>query len=599
MRTLRIFLIALLFVAACGQKTDSGAEAGATTTDSERLNVMVEEYFQENLEMNPIFATFIGDNRYNDRLAISIGPEHRAASLAMEQRYLARLGEINPEHLEGQDLLSYEIFKRDLEEAIEAFEYPSHLIPVNQFFSFPNFMALLGSGANVQPFDTVEDYDNWLGRAADIPVWMDQAVANMREGIEAGVVQPRILMEKTLPQLQAHIIDNPEDTIFYRPITNMPEDFSDEDRDRLTVAYMAAISEQIVPAYQRLHDFIRDEYIPKARETVGLKDLPDGDAWYAFLVRRTTTTDLTPVEIHQIGLDEVVRIHGEMAGVMEQVGFEGTLHEFFDYLNSDLQFYAKTREELIDGYYALRDDVHAKALKLFYALPKSDYEIRAVEPFREKSASGGSYTAASPDGSRPGIFYANTYDLSARPKWAMESLFLHEAVPGHHFQNALHRELEDLPSFRRFGGNTAYGEGWGLYSESLGKALGVYTDPYQYFGALNAELWRAIRLVVDTGYHYLGWTRQDVLDYMYENSATKEARAVSEAERYIAIPSQALAYKIGQLKILELRARAEAALGNDFDVKAFHQEVLEDGELPMAILEAKIDRWIGEQRDAA
>ncbi len=598
MRTLRIFLIALLFVAACGQKTDSGAEAGATTTDSERLNVMVEEYFQENLEMNPIFATFIGDNRYNDRLAISIGPDHRAASLAMEQRYLARLGEINPEHLEGQDLLSYEIFKRDLEEAIEAFEYPSHLIPVNQFFSFPNFMALLGSGANVQPFDTVEDYDNWLGRAADIPVWMDQAVANMREGIEAGVVQPRILMEKTLPQLQAHIIDNPEDTIFYRPITNMPEDFSDEDRERLTAAYAAVISEQIVPAYQRLHDFIRDEYIPKARETVGLKDLPDGDAWYAFLVRRTTTTDLTPAEIHQIGLDEVVRIHGEMAGVMEQVGFEGTLHEFFDYLNSDPQFYAKTREELIDGYYALRDDVHAKALKLFYAFPKSDYEIRAVEPFREKSASGGSYTAASPDGSRPGIFYANTYDLSARPKWAMESLFLHEAVPGHHFQNALHRELEDLPSFRRFGGNTAYGEGWGLYSESLGKELGVYTDPYQYFGALNAELWRAIRLVVDTGYHYLGWTRQDVLDYMYENSATKEARAVSEAERYIAIPSQALAYKIGQLKILELRARAEAALGNDFDIKAFHQQVLEDGELPMAILEAKIDRWIADQDDA-
>jgi uncharacterized protein (DUF885 family) len=324
--------------------------------------------------------------------------------------------------------------------------------------------------------------------------------------------------------------------------------------------------------------------------------LPGGEEWYAFLVRQRTTTDLSPQEIHQIGLDEVARIHGEMQGVMDEVGFEGDLKEFFEYLNTDGQFYYDEPEQLIQGYRDMSDHIESLTPKLFSVFPKTDFEVRAVEPFREKSASGGQYRRGTPDGSRAGVFFANTYDIKARPKWAMESLFLHEAIPGHHFQISIQQEIERLPRFRRFGGYTAFTEGWGLYAESLGKELGVYTDPYQYFGALNAELWRAIRLVVDTGLHFKGWSRQEVLDYMYANSAVKEARAVSEAERYMAIPGQALAYKIGQLKILELRNRAEEALGDRFDVRAFHTEVLTDGSLPLNMLDAKIDRWIEAQR---
>jgi uncharacterized protein (DUF885 family) len=296
--------------------------------------------------------------------------------------------------------------------------------------------------------------------------------------------------------------------------------------------------------------------------------------------------------VHAIGLSEVARIHGEMKGVMQKVGFEGDLNAFFDFLNTDPQFYFTERQDLLDGYIALRAVIEPNTSKLFRDIPKADFEIRLVEPFREKSASGGQYRAASPDGSRKGVFFANAYDLSARPKWAMESLFLHEAIPGHHFQAAVTLELNQLPKFRQFGGYTAYGEGWGLYAESLGIELGAYTDPYQYFGKLSAELWRAIRLVTDTGFHYYGWSREQVLDYMYANAPIAEARAVSEAERFMALPGQALAYKIGQLKIQELRERAEVALGDDFDIREFHLQILGDGELPMNLLEARVDGWI-------
>jgi uncharacterized protein (DUF885 family) len=326
-----------------------------------------------------------------------------------------------------------------------------------------------------------------------------------------------------------------------------------------------------------------------------MEGLPDGRAWYAYNLKRITTTDYTPAQIHQIGLDEVKRIHGEMAGVMRQVGFKGTLDEFFRFLNTDPQFFFDRREDLIAGYDVLRRRVNPQLPKLFEILPKADYEVRAVEPFREKSAAGGQYQAATEDGSRPGIFYANAYDLSARPRWAMEALSLHEANPGHHFQISIQREQQGLPKFRRFGGYTAYSEGWGLYAESLGPELGMYTDPYQYFGRLEGELWRAIRLVVDTGLHSQGWTREQVLAYMDENSSAAEARRVSEAERYMAIPGQATAYKIGQLKISELRARAEQALGPKFDIRKFHTAVLVDGALPLDVLEAKVDRWIASQ----
>jgi uncharacterized protein (DUF885 family) len=566
--------------------------AEASLAASEDLHQLFEEYFEGRLLLNPTFATYIGDNRYNDRYVNNISPAWREAARALEMDALARVNAIDPGSLEGQELLSYEIFKSDRMIALEDYDFPSHLMPINQFYSAPNGFVQLGSGTGIQPFDTVEDYDNFLGRIGGFITWTEQAEANMREGMSQGLTQPRVLMERVVPQLESQLVPAAEDSDFYKPVSNMPESFSAADRDRLTAAYVEAIETRLIPAYRRLRDFVRDEYIPAARETHGINVLPGGVERYAYLVREITTTDLTPEQIHAIGLAEVSRIHEEMQGVMNQVEFDGDLQAFFAFLNIDSQFYFTERQDLLDGYNALRDVIEPNAPRLFKTIPKAGYEIRLVEPFREKSASGGQYQGASPDGSRPGVFYANAYDLSARPRWAMDSLFLHEAVPGHHFQGALTLELDELPRFRQFGSYTAYGEGWGLYAESLGRDLGAYTDPYQYFGKLNAELWRAIRLVVDTGLHYYGWTREEVLEYMYANSAVAEARAVSETERFMAIPGQALAYKIGELKIQELRARSEEALGDAFDIREFHAQVLEAGELPLGVLEARIDRWI-------
>jgi len=577
-------------VAASAASQESAADAALQAR--QELHQLFEDYFESYLELNPTFATYIGDNRYNDRYANDISPEWLAAARQLDVDSLERLSAIDPSLLEGQDLLSYEIFKSDRETDLMDYDFPWQLMPINQFYSAPNSFVQMGSGAGTQPFNTVQDYENFLGRVDGFVTWVEQARINMRQGMEQGLTQPRILMERTLPQLESQIVASAQESGFYQPIRDLPENFSEADRERLTELYTAAIEKQLIPAYQGLHDFIRDEYIPEARESHGMNALPGGPERYAYLVKRTTTTDLTPQEIHEIGLAEVARIHGEMQEVMNEVEFEGDLKAFFDFLNTDPQFYFTERQQLLDGYIALREVIEPNAPRLFKTIPKADYEIRLVEPFREKSASGGQYRGASPDGSRPGVFFANAYDLSARPNWAMESLFLHEAVPGHHFQGALTLELDDLPKFRQFGGYTAYGEGWGLYAESLGRDLGAYTDPYQYFGKLNAELWRAIRLVVDTGIHYYGWTREQVLDYMYANSAVAEARAVSEAERFMAIPSQALAYKIGQLKIQELRDRAEEALGENFDIREFHAQVLEAGELPLNVLDARINRWI-------
>ncbi len=584
---------ALLLVAACGQSKE---EATTEVVDaSAALHALFDEHFERNLEMNPLSATFIGDNRYNDRLANSNSAEYRAAAEAMDKEFLDRLLEIDRSALGYQDQLSYDLFRINREQSLEGNQFPFHLQPINQFYSITNFFVQLGSGTSAHPFKTVKDYDDFLSRADDYSEITDTIIANMKEGMQKGVTQPRILMEKLLPQVDAHVVDKAEDSNFWGPIENMPEDFSDEDRERLTAAYEDKIMNTIVPAYQRISNFLGDEYIAAARETVGLYAQPNGDDWYAYMVRIRTTTDMTPDEIHQIGLDEVARIHEEMRGVMKDVGFEGDLKEFFEFVNTDEQFFYDEAEELIQGYRDMADHITELSKNLFDVMPKTAFEVRRVEPFREASAAGGSYQAGTPDGSRPGIFYANAYDIKARGKWAMESLFLHEAIPGHHFQIMIQRENEDLPGFRRFGGFTAYSEGWGLYAESLGKELGVYTDPYQYFGGLNAELWRSIRLVVDTGLHAKQWSRQDVLDYMYANSAVAEARAVAEAERFMAIPGQALAYKVGQLKIRAIRDKAEAALGDKFNVKDFHTEVLKDGAMPLSMLEAKIDRWIATQ----
>ena len=576
--------------------TTASSPVAGTATEAQRLGELLDAYFEDRLKLQPLMATSIGDPRYNDRYEVTISPEWRARSEQLERDTLARVRQIDANRLSGQDLLSYQIFKSARERDIEGLRFPQHLIPINQFYSAPNSFAQLGSGNGMQPFVTVQDYDNFLKRVDGFVAWTDQAIVNMREGVQKGYTLPRVLAERVLPQLQAHVVARPEDSIYWGPVQKLPETFGAADRERITVAYRAAIETKLVPAYRRLHDFMRDDYLPKCRSSVGLDALPDGAAWYAYRVRDTTTTDLTPAQIHDIGLGEVKRIHAEMQGVMKQVGFKGTLQEFFVFLNNDPQFVWPSREALIQGYADIKKRVDPQLPKLFEILPKADYEVRAVEPFREKSAAGGSYQAASEDGSRPGIFYANAYDLKARPKWAMEALSLHEGNPGHHFQISIAREQKDLPRVRRFGGYTAYSEGWGLYAESLGPDLGMYEDPYQYFGRLEGELFRAIRLVVDTGLHSKGWTREQVLEYIDANSATSEARRVAETERYIAIPGQALAYKIGQLKISELRARAEQALGDRFDLRKFHTAVLIDGALPLDVLEAKVDRWIEAQK---
>lgn len=603
---LAIQAVTLFLLAACSPP-DAGSTAGhdgvnpaqdAITAERQlvaQLEETYESYFDRVLELNPTFATFVGVHTWDDRYPNYLGPEHRAAETALTEEYLARVSAIDASGLQGQDRLNLEMFRNSLELDLEGAKFQEHLMPINQFSNPANSFVQMGSGSSIHPFRTVQDYDNFLSRMDGFVVLLEQARANMREGMAAGYVQPRILMEKVIPQLEAQLVENVEESAFYQPIRNMPDSFSAEDATRLTDAYTDAIGRKLVPSFAALAGFIRDEYLPATRETHGIDGVPDGQAYYAYLVRRTTTTDMTPAQIHELGLSEVVRIKASMQSVMDEVGFEGDLSAFFEYLNSDPQFYYDESAQLIDGYNALRDEVHAKVMSLFSKFPKAEYEIRAVEPFREQSAAGGSYMRASPDGARPGVFYANTYDIKARPKWAMESLFLHEAVPGHHFQGSWSLEIEDLPRFRKFGRYTAYSEGWGLYAESLGKEMDMYQDPYQYFGALNAELWRAIRLVVDTGLHSKGWTREQVLEFMYANSASKPARAIAEAERYMAIPGQALAYKVGQLKISELRARAEAALGEKFMVRDFHDQVLDDGAVPLSVLEAKIDRWINSQ----
>jgi uncharacterized protein (DUF885 family) len=588
-------LAALFLVAACGEPQEQAATDAPQASANTTLHALFDEHFERNLELNPLSATFIGDYRYNDRLANSNSPEYLAEAAAMDEEFLSRLLEIDREQLDYQDQLSYDLFKINREQSLEGNQFPFQLQPVNQFYSTTNFFVQLGSGSSAHPFKTVKDYDDFLSRADQFAINIDQIITNMQEGMREEVTQPRILMEKLVPQIDAHIVDDVKDSNFYKPVANMPEDFSDEDRSRLTAAYEDKISNTIIPAYQRISNFLGDEYIASARETVGLYAQPNGAEWYAYMVRLRTTTDMSPEEIHQIGLDEVARIHEEMHGVMEEVGFDGDLKEFFEFVNTDDRFFFDEAEELIQGYRDMTDHISELSKNLFDVMPKTGFEVRRVEPFREASAPGGSYRAGTPDGARPGVFYANAYDIKARAKWAMESLFLHEAIPGHHFQIMIQRENESLPGFRRFGRFTAYSEGWGLYAESLGKELGVYTDPYQYFGGLNAELWRAIRLVVDTGLHARQWTRQDVLDYMYANSAVPEVRAVSEAERFMAIPGQALSYKIGQLKIREIRNKAENALGDKFNVKDFHTEVLKDGPMPLSMLESKVDRWVSAQ----
>jgi uncharacterized protein (DUF885 family) len=583
-------------LAACSPSSEP--KAGETASQAPQadkaaqLNQLYADYWEGVLKQNPLQATFQGDNRYNDQLPDFGSAQFRAQSHDFTTEWLGKVEAVGEAGLSGQDLLSYRIFVEEQKQSLEGEKFPSWMMPVNQMGSTVSYAVMLGSGQVAQPFKTVKDYDNWLARAARVPVLLDTEIANMREGMKAGVVQPRVLMEKVVPQFDEIITAKPEDSQFWGPIKSLPADFPQADKERLTAAFRTLIADQLMPAIKKQRDFIANEYLPATRETVGLDSLPDGKAWYAFNAKESTTTAQTPEQIHEIGLKEVERIHGEMRKVMEEVGFKGSLQDFFKFMQNDKQFEFKSEPALLEHYRGLEAKINANVPKLFSLTPKAGFEIRPIEAFRAKSAAGGEYMQPSEDGTRPGIFYVNTYDLPTRKTWDAEDLFLHEAIPGHHFQLALQQELKDVPAFRRFGGETAFIEGWGLYAESLGKDLGVYTDPYSYFGRLQGELWRAVRLVVDTGLHSKGWTRQQVLDYMFTNSSVSEPDAIAEAERYIAWPGQALAYKTGELKIQELRKRAQEQLGDKFDIREFHAEVLKDGSVPLDVLDAKINDWI-------
>ena len=603
-KPLPVLLLCCSLLVACGDAGTQGgtaaqapsvqrpAVAKSRNAQSQELERIVEEYYDRHLELNPLQATAEGDHRYDDRLGDYLSEKWLADSLWYEQEALERLGRVNAEELDDEDLVTYEAFRYGRRIAIEGFRYPGELLPVHQFSSLPVTFAMLGSGEGIHPFHSVQDYDNFLSRMDDFVAWVDQAIANMREGIEKGIVQPRVLVERTLPQLTAPLTDDPKQSLFWRPILSFPASLGVSDRKRLTLAFEQKLREEVFPAYRRLHEFLQDEYLPQARDSVGLSELPNGGSWYAYLARLHTGTTMTPEQIHQLGLAEVARIRAEMERVKETIGFEGELQTFFDALRRDPELHFTEAGELIAGYREIGKRVERSLPLLFAVSPRAGFEIRPVEAFRAASEAAASYQSASADGSRLGIFYVNTYELASRPKYSMEALYLHEAVPGHHFQGSLAQEMTTLPRFRRFGWDTAYGEGWALYAESLGSDLGLYTDPYSRFGALMTEMWRAVRLVVDTGLHAKGWSREQAIDYMRANTALGEADIVAEVERYIAWPGQALAYKIGELKIRELRDRAQQKLGPRFDIREFHSQVLLDGSLPLAVLEAKIDRWI-------
>ena len=583
-----------LAILCCALLLASCAAAPVQAPPGEQLRALVEAHHDEALELNPLRATFTGDHRFDDRLADTASPAHESAMLDLERRYLEAARRIDPDTLDGQDRLTWEIFVRARERSLEGARYPERLLPVTQQYSLPLVLALLGSGASAQPFATVADHERWLARAAEAPRAIESTIAAMREGMARGVTQPREVLASVVPQLDSLIADDPEQSLFFGPVRGLSETVPAAERAALEDRYRHLIRDTLNPAFAKLRDFIRDEYLPASRKTVGWSDLPDGEAWYDFLVAVNTTTNMTAAEIHALGLAEVARIRGEMEQVARQVGFAGSLAEFFRWVQDEPSFYYDDPQDLIDGYGEIKRRVDAALPRLFRDFPKADYEVRAVEPFRAATAAGASYLSPAPDGSRPGIFYVNTFNLKAQPKFGMETLSLHEASPGHHFQVSIAQELTGLPRFRRFSSYVAYVEGWALYAESLGRELGLFTDPMQWYGRLSDEMLRAMRLVVDTGLHAKGWSREQAIQFMRDNSSLAETDIVAEVDRYIVTPGQALGYKIGDIRIQGLRREAEAALGGRFDIREFHSQVLRDGALPLDVLEAKIRRWIDE-----
>ena len=573
----------------------AATEAASEMSEHDKLFALFADADERSLKLNPVGALFRGDMRYADRLGDYLTDEYLAASKADNAENLAKLAEIDRSKLSPTDQLAYDVFaynqQREQEGYAPAILAASEVRPVNHFSGFHTFYPNFASGQSAAPFKTVEDYENNLKRHEDYIAITDRAIGKFREGMETGVYETKLTIGNVVSQLDTQLAMPVEESPFFMPVKNFPEEFSAEEKARLTAEYTAA-TEEIYAAHERMRDFLRDEYMAVARDSVGLSQMKGGAELYRHMVEGTTTLPLEPDYLHELGLSEVARIKNGLEQIKQEVGFEGTLNEFFDYVRTDEQFKPESREALTQSYYDIGEQVDEKIGEFFSLVPKTPLEIKPYEEYREKFEAGGSYNSGAPDGSRPGTFYFNAYDLPSRLTTGNVTLYLHEGAPGHHFQISLAQENTDLPAFMRFGGNTAYVEGWALYSETLGYEMGFFDDPWNRYGTLQDEQLRAMRLVVDTGLHAKGWTREQAIDFMLENSGMTRTEVVAEVERYIAIPSQALAYKVGAIKIQELRKRAEDQLGEDFDIREFHAEVLDTGSLPMPVLENKIDRWI-------
>lgn len=585
----------LLFVPAAGAHAEPAGFA-AQASEGERLAQLFRDSDEANLRRNPLNAIFRGDMRYADRFGDYMTDEYYAAERAAGEADLAALAAIDRSKLNPTDQIAYDVFKTQTEQTLKTLT-PDYLAltavrPINHFFGLHTFYPTFASGKSAAPFKSVEDYENNLKRHDEFVTYLDRAIGRFREGMASGVVETKMTVRNMIEQLDTQLKQAPEESPYYGPIGQFPDAVPAADRARLTQDYRAAITDDLYPALKRLRDFLADDYLPVAREGAGLVHMKGGPGLYRALIEQTTTLPLEADEVHNIGLSEVARIKSEMEKVRDEVGFTGTLPEFFNHLRTDPKFKEASRESLTQRYYDVGKKVDAVIASQFSTIPKAPLEIRPYEEFREKFEAGGSYQQGTPDGSRPGIFYFNAYDLPSRTTPGITTLYLHEGAPGHHFQISLAQENEALPSFMRFGGNGAFVEGWALYAETLGYEMGLFDDPYQRFGTLSDEMLRAMRLVVDTGIHAKGWTREQAIDYMLANSDMGRTDATAEVERYIAIPSQALGYKIGALTIQRLKAKAKTALGSRFDPREFHAQVLMTGSLPLSVLESKIDTWI-------
>ncbi len=605
---LRLALLAglTLPLAACATTGDAPAApvaaapaadaATAQTAAHDAMWQLFRDSDEAQLRRNPLFALFRGDMRYADQLGDNITDAYFVAERAANEADLTRLSQIDRAALNETDQLAYDVFAYQTRDNLRGLT-PEILAlttvrPINHFFGVHTFYPNFASGQGGAPVRTIEDYENNLKRHSQFATLIDRSVGRFREGMASGVVETKLTISNVITQLDTQLAQPIEQSPYYGPATRLPDSFTDAQKAEQTAKLRASLTTDVFPALTRLRDFLRDEYLPVARDGVGLMHMRGGPALYRQLVEQTTTLPLDPEEVHNLGLSEVARIKGEMEAIKAQVGFTGSLTDFFNFIRTDPQFKEATRESLTQRYYAVGRQVDQVIGQYFSTIPRSALEIRPYEEFRERFEAGGSYQQGAPDGSRPGIFYFNAYDLPSRTTPGITTLYLHEGAPGHHFQISLAQENEALPPFMRFGGNTAYVEGWALYAETLGTEMGLYTDPYQRFGTLSDEMLRAMRLVVDTGLHAKGWTRDQAIDYMLANSDMGRTDATAEVERYIAIPSQALAYKIGALTIQRLRAKAQSELGSRFDIREFHAQILMTGALPLPILEQKIDAWI-------